>query len=248
LAKSFRAKRNIKINITRFRERESNPSEAIGPVTFKISAILIAMMLPLIVTLFAANVVFRMPDLYSFEFDRSEIAQEVGIDVSAKKMSSTISNFMLHKTDEFSLIAEYKGKDTPILSITDAVRMEKIRGLMDTTFVIWCIITPLSLVLFILTLLFGKKKHLKYACRVSVVIYFVLLLAFAYVAATDGIRHKLTEMFLGADAGAGGLFPQLFTNYFRFEAAAATFVISAIFLGILISICRRFYKETNMFG
>jgi hypothetical protein len=236
------------MNITHFGERDRDPTGAIGAVSYKVSAILIAVLLPVVAMLFSVNVIFRMPDLYSFEFDRSEVTQELGIDVSAQKLSTVISNYMLHKTDEFALVAESNGKDIAVFSITDAAKMDRIRDLMDISFAILCISFPIVVALFVIVRLFSKKRYLKYACRAAWAIFGLFMLIFVVFAAADDLRHSFTNKFLGVIASSEDIFSQLFTNYFRFEATAFVFIVSTILLGILVSVGRRFYRDTKMFA
>jgi hypothetical protein len=248
LAKTWKVRREIKKNIIGLTETRHDVAGMIGRFLIRVAAALIAIMIPLCVVLFAANVVFRVPDLYSFEFDRSEIAKEIQLEADSKQISTVISDYMMHKTDKFSLLAEYKGRDSSVFTIIDASRMHMMRSLLDKTFYLMCFMFVLTLIFFLLILVFGRKRHLRYSFRASIAVYLLSLGGLVYFATADEPRHWVMEDLLQITFTAEDVLPQLFDKFFLTEVSLAIAAISLIIYVILYSIARRFYKENNMFA
>ena len=62
---------------------------------------ILVLCIPIVSILAAANLITRAPDLYSFEFTRSQVLTENKIRIDEKELSEYISDFMLGKEDEF---------------------------------------------------------------------------------------------------------------------------------------------------
>ncbi|MDR3305077.1 MAG: hypothetical protein LBS85_03460 [Clostridiales Family XIII bacterium] len=244
MARSWKAKREIKRNIAGYREtRRGSQSGALTYALMRVCAVLLAVMIPFTAALFAGNIIFRVPDLYSFEIGRSEILKDLELSVSADEIADAISEYMMHKSEELSVTAEVRGKQIPVFGFMEQVRVHALRGVLDKSFVVMCAMAVLSAVFFVLVLFFGRKKYLRHSFLAAIAVYIAIMCGTLYLAAADGALDPLMEKLLGDAPRPGDLLPEMFGQVFRMEAFAAVFVISLFVFVIVYSIAKRLTRE-----
>jgi hypothetical protein len=72
-------------------------------IFYRILFVVIAVCIPAVSILSAFNIVFRMPDLYRYEFNRYEVASQVDLGITDDELGQFFSDFMMEKKDDFDL-------------------------------------------------------------------------------------------------------------------------------------------------
>ena len=93
-------------------------------IFYRILFIIIAVCIPVVCILSAFNTVFRLPDLYVYEFNRNQIASEIDLGITDEELGQFFSDFMKGKEDEFDLFAEYRDREQAVFGTVEQINME----------------------------------------------------------------------------------------------------------------------------
>jgi hypothetical protein len=206
-----------------------------------------------------ANVVFRVPDLYSFDMGRTVVADDIELKVAVVKndietnitntaVGEMISDYMLHKTDYFQLRAEYQGREKPVFSINDGMNMSRYRTLLDRCLAaaVLCLIAVVCIFIFLYRT--GAKRALRNGYRVAVVVYLLMCAGMSeFVRAGGAVRDFVFHVLLNVRPQNGDVLPLLFGQGYRLGAWIAIIVISLVLMIVGNSVVRIFTKEHKMF-
>ena len=83
-------------------------------IGYKIILVILTVCIPFVTLITAFNVVLRMPDLYVYEFNNTEITSEIDLEMTGDELGHFFSDFMFGKQDEFKLYAEYRGREQAV--------------------------------------------------------------------------------------------------------------------------------------
>jgi hypothetical protein len=244
MARSWKAKRQIKRHITGYKDdrRGRDAADVVGGVLIGVCAVLLAVLLPLATVMAGVNIVFRIPDLYAFEVDRGEVLNEVKLEITAEQIGDVISDYFRHKTDDFTLTAELRGRTIQVFTFFEKARMEQFRMILDKCLTVLAGAAGLFVVLFFLLFAFGRKRLLRGAFRGSVAVY-ILMIGFAGAfVGIDTLRTQIMGMLELTFSGDERLL-QFFGPVYRIEAAGAVIGISLILYVAIFSVARRLYWE-----
>ncbi|MDR2156703.1 MAG: hypothetical protein LBO81_02845, partial [Clostridiales Family XIII bacterium] len=133
--KSWRVKRNIRKHIRKYDAADSNAAKTARSVLGVALAAVFALTVPISAIFFAANLVFRLPDLYNFDISRTVVAEDIELKTKTDAIGDLISDYMFHRTDYFQLRAEYQGREKPVFSINDGMNIGRYRTLLDHTII-----------------------------------------------------------------------------------------------------------------
>ena len=178
----------------------------------------------------AANVLFRVPDFYRFEFDRTEVYNKLDMAISGTDLGSFFSDFMLHNKETFALTTEFEGIERELFNQSEAIMMDNIRSFLDIC-LIWAICTLFLVIFLIFVMRFNSMaKELRLSLNIGLIIYIlsvVGLFIFFYIYNGDMI---LKEHMMEGEFGPDDLLQKMFDGQFVFDAAIMIFVISFIIM------------------
>ncbi|MDR3294469.1 MAG: DUF1461 domain-containing protein [Clostridiales Family XIII bacterium] len=244
MARSWKAKRQIKKYITGYKEdrRGRDAADVVGSILVGVCSVLLAISFPLATVTAGVNIVFRIPDLYAFEVDRGEVLNEVKLEITAEQVGDVISDYFRHKTDEFVLTSELRGRTIQVFTFFEKARMEQFRAILDKCLTLSVGSAGLTVVLFLLLFAFGRKRLLRGAFRGSVAVY-VLSAGFVVAfAGVDTLRTRILQVMDLTFSGDERLL-QFFGAVYRFEAAGVVIGISLILYIAVFSVARWLYRE-----
>ena len=241
--RSHRANRQIKRNITGYLGSGKPDSAGAVAALFHILAALIAILLPLSLMTLAAGIVLRVPDLMSFEIDRSGVLQEFGVDATPDEVADEISGYLRHKKDSLELTTQVAHKDVPVFSFMDEVNLDRIRALLDKALYPSIGALALSAALFAIALLAGRRRHLTRAMRASAAIYACAACFTLALALHPPLREAVFSWQPGVDFSGGGLLPRLFGGLYPILSAGMSCLVSFIIYITLYSVARRLAAE-----
>jgi len=216
-------------------------------VFYRIVFIIIAIGIPAVTILSALNIVFRMPDLYAFEFTRIQIADEVDIGIRDDELGRFFADFMQGKEDDFDLFTEYRDREQSVFGAVEQSNMENARKLLNLTLFYLgaaALLTVLGSVIFLVK---KKKRELRTAFKTSIFVQTVVLLASHIMINLDRQRIFFYHQIFPNQFGADDVLPLMLSRQFAQIGLAAVSVISFILLVFLASLVWRLTKPRRMF-
>ena len=245
--RSFRANREIKKHIKGITRTDLDAPVLVTSVLLKVMAVLLAVMIPITTFGIASNIIFRTPDVYSFEFEKSGAVKQLGIDSTARELGVQVSNFMLHKQNDVKYEIEYNNTSASAFSKIEIAQLKEIRISIDRILVMTIITLALSVAFFVFILRYEEYKYLKYAFRGSIVV-FLLIVAFIMIfISSAGVHDKIFEMILDASQNAKSMLPLIFGDSYKLIASLLIGGISLLLYVVIYAIAKRFFRENKMF-
>ncbi|MDR0357076.1 MAG: hypothetical protein LBH63_01700 [Clostridiales Family XIII bacterium] len=247
MRRSRRVQRNLRRYIRKYNATEPKTAGAIRSALAVALAAIFALAVPVFSVVFAANVVFRMPDLYNFDVGRTVVADEIELNIKTDAIGDLISDYMFHKTDYFQVRAEYQGREKPVFSINDGMNMSRYRKLLDRSFIVLCASAVSGVAIFVLLRKTGRKRGLRNGYRAGIALCALAYLGMGEFVRNEGLRSTLLRVLLNVRPQNTDVLPLLFGEGYRLGAFIAIVVISGVIVIVGFSVVRLFTKVNKMF-
>ena len=244
--RSRKTERQIRRNIRGVfaAEKAAGPGADFGAL-FHVFAVLVAVLLPLSLTALGAEIAFRVPDLMAFEIERGGVLKELGLETTGEAVAEEIAGFLNYKSEKLELSTKTGRVDVPVFSVLDETNLGKIRSLLDRALFPSAGAFGLSILLFIVTRLGGRRRYLRYALRASVV-FFVCGSAFSLALALFWpLREAVFSRQPGIEYGGEGVLLRFYGGLYPLFAAVMACLISFLIYIALYGILKRFTKEAD---
>jgi hypothetical protein len=203
--------------------------------------------IPLAAILASANVSFRLPDIYRYEFNRSGVLSEISLEVSSEKLANFFSGYMTGKLDDFQTTEFYMGRLRPIFSIGEATVMDQARTLLNRSLLAFFALLLFILCSCALLLRQDKKEAVRFAYRASFAMYLLLYAVMGAAVLVEDLRHRITASFFLYQFDEPDMLPQLLPHQFLTENLVASAVISIILMTVGYSVVKRLTRPDRMF-
>lgn len=203
--------------------------------------------IPVVSILAAENLICRAPDLYTYEFTRSQILNEINTGISDKEMGEFFSDFMLGKESEFSLIDETADRPGELFNSSEADVMDKVRYIMN--YLTYILVFAFLLLIIALWILMNRrlKQEVRKAFKWCWLNYIVIWLFFASALYFHKIRAMVFSWISIERFGDESLLLQLINAQFIRDWFFTGFGISFIFMAIIGSVIWRITKPRRIF-
>jgi hypothetical protein len=195
----------------------------------------------------AANVVFRIPDLYGFDLGRTQSIEDTGISVSGEKTADAISSFMRHKTDSLQVKGDASGRQVLLFTSNDGAVMGVLRSFLDNILIIGITLLAVFLVLSFMLAKWNRPRELRRAFTGGFVLYGAFVCFTVAVIVFDGPLRKLWTDVIGARFTSADMMPRLFHGGFFLTSWVAVTVITLVIMLVLLSAASRMTKHERMF-
>jgi len=216
-------------------------------IFYRILFIIIAVSIPVVSILSAFNVVFRLPDIYVYEFNRNQIADEIDLGISDEELGQFFSEFMKGKEDDFDLFTEYRDREQAVFGTVEQINMENARGLLNYSLYIIGGAAFLAILSYAIFLVKKKKQELRIAFKGGILAFTVMLVLFYVVFYFDQTRAFLYRLIFINQFGADDALPLMLTEQFARMSLVAVSAVALVILVILTSITWRLTKPRRMF-
>jgi hypothetical protein len=194
--------------------------------------------LPVFSILAAENIICRAPDLYTYEFTKTQIAREARIGVSERDLGEFFSDYFLGKKKEFSYITEYQDKEQDLFNIRENNVMSNIRKLLNQLTLFMLGVVLITIAAYWVLLHYNRKEGIRLAFKWSLVFYGVLWVTFGLILfPRTPFKSLETEDLLFSMITSGFI-----TDWFL-----AGIFISAVIMIIMGSITWKLTKPRRMF-
>ncbi|MDR0570639.1 MAG: hypothetical protein LBG71_05415 [Clostridiales Family XIII bacterium] len=212
-----------------------------------IFAILI-LLIPVVCILAAANVSFRIADVYRFELNRSGVMKEINLDETTDNLARFFSNYMLGKLDNFQYTANYMGRERPVFGVGEGAAMSRFRNLLNMSLAALAASALLAFLAFCVLLWQKKKEAVRVAYNAGTALYALASAALLAAIVLDGPREELFGRLSVYRFEESDLLPQLLpASSFLVENYVVVVVISFILLSLGRSAVKRLTLPDRMF-
>lgn len=216
-------------------------------IFYRILLVIIAVCIPAVSILGALNIVFRMPDLYSFEFNRNQIAGQIDLGITDDELGQFFSDFMMEKKDDFDLFTEYRDREQAVFGTVEQINMEHARKPLNLTVYVLGGVGILSVLSYLILLIKKKKYELRIAFKGGIFVFTITLVLFYILLYIDQTRVFLYRQIFIDPFGADDVLPLMLTKQFAQMSLAAISAVSLVILLILASVTWRLTKPRRMF-
>jgi hypothetical protein len=209
--------------------------------------VIIAVCIPAVCLLGAANIVYRMPDLYVYEFNKNQISDEIGLNMKDDELGQFFSDFMSGKKDDFDLFAEYRDREQSVFSTVEQINMENARNLLNRALYILAGAFALAAAGIAAYLAKKKKYELRIAFKGGIAVYTAVTVLSLITLSFEQVKTLLCRMIFVNAFGADDVLPQMLTREYAQYSVLAILAVSMILLILLASAVWRLTKPRRMF-
>ena len=195
--------------------------------------VLLAITAPFASIFGAMNIIFRVPDFFNYEFDRTEVSRSLDLGIGNSELSNFFSKFMLHSHDKFSLVTEYQGTQRELFTQLEASVAGNLRMILDILMVV-AVISLIVMVFIIFMMQYNiRPKTLRLSLNIGLVFYFAFMGGMVLLFNVSNGDATLVHRLAGKSFGVDDLLYQMFDSKFTLDATVAISVISLIAMLII---------------
>lgn len=247
MRKNRRVQKNIESNIKSYDQKPITTDHVLIKVTLFFVVLILVIAIPLMSIFAGANVAFRVSDVFKFDFNNSQAASALELDMTSEELGSVFADFMMHKTDKFELTASVDGTLTSVYSPEDSELMMHFRGLVDASLVAMGILFLLLTIITIYMIVKKEYKLLRRGYNISAILYFLLIGGVASVAFMPTIRAQVLDALLGQTVSPDSALLKTFSTSYPMETGLVVVAVSLVLMVIIRSIFWRFSIKDRMF-
>lgn len=208
---------------------------------------IIAISIPVVCILSAFNIVFRMPDLYIYEFNKNQIADEIDLGMKDDELGEFFSDFMMGKKDNFDLFTEYRDREQDVFGTVEQINMENARRLLNDSVYILGGAGVLAVFGCFIYLIKKRKQEFRIAYKGGILVYTILMVVLFILFNIDQTKEFLYRLIFINPFGTDDVLPLMLTEQFAQMSLVAITAISLILLVVLASVIWRLTKPRRMF-
>ncbi len=216
-------------------------------VFYRVLFIIIAVCIPVVTIMSAVNIVFRLPDLYVYEFNRNQVAGEIDLGMEDDELGRFFSDFMRGKEEEFDLFTEYRDREQSVFGAAEQINMENARKLLNDTLYILSGAAFLTVLSYCILLAKKKKYELRIAFKTGILVFALSLIVLNAVHYFDRTREVLYRQIFINPFGADDVLPLILTEQFSQLGLIAISAVSLVLLLIIASATWRLTRPRRMF-
>lgn len=247
IRRSRQIQKNINNNM-RFYQTSTIETGDVARNILNVILVLILAVSVAVTSLFSAiNILFRVPDFYRFEFDRTEVYSKLDLGISGTDLGSFFSEFMFHSR-EFSLSTEFEGIERELFNEAEAAMMDNFRSLLDL-FLVIAIVTLLIVLILIVIMQFNRMaKDLRRSLNIGLCIYIISTVgAIVFFNIYNG-HIVLYKKMMEGEFGPDDLLKQMFEGRFVLDSSIAVVLISFIIMMIVRYIVWKITAQKGIFS
>ena len=214
---------------------------------YRMAAGLLIIIIPFVAITVSANILARLPDVYSFQFAKSQITEEIDLAIRPAEIGALFSSYLTGGTDEFQIISEYQGREQQIFTMRDQIGMFEARRHIN-----WMLLFSILAIIIVVLLSFWlirvrEKQMLRTAFKYCVGLFFIFWIMTLLAPTKDSFSALLQKLIFTGGFGEESILGMLLSDAFFDIWLTFTLVGSFILLFIIGNIIWKFSKERRMF-
>ena len=208
---------------------------------------LLIVIIPCIAIGISANILTRLPDVYAFQFTRSQITEEIELTAKPAELAALFSSYLFGKAPAFELVSEYQGREQQIFTMREQIGMEKVKQHLNRLLLLVLLLIPASLILIYWLIKRGEKELIRTAYKYAV-LFFGIFWLWTLLAPINGfLGGSVLKLIFGSGFDGESVLGLLLSRDFLVTWFYFNFIASSIILFILGNIIWRYTKERRMF-
>lgn len=208
--------------------------------------LLIIMMIPVISISAAGNIMTRLPDIYAYEFTKSQVQEAIGLDADVEKLSGLFSGYFTGGTAEFQIVAEYQGREKAVFTTAEQIGMQNVKKILDIALAAGALMAALSAAIIYFFISIRQKERIRSAFKISAVLFVALWVALIAAVMSQAGPDFLQGLFAG-EFDPEGVLGMLLSGGFLKTWLIFNVIGSGILMFIIGMIVFRVTKERRMF-
>jgi small-conductance mechanosensitive channel len=188
-----------------------------------------------------------MPDLYVYEFNKNQIADEIDLGMKDDELGKFFSDFMMGEKASFDLFTEYRDREQDVFGTMEQINMENARRLLNDTIFILGGALALAAAGCSIYLVKKRKYELRSAYKGAILVYTVMMATLFIAFNIDQSKEFMYNRIFINQFGTDDVLPLMLTEQFAQMSLIASAAISLIVLVILASVIWRLTKPRRMF-
>ncbi|MDF3000584.1 MAG: hypothetical protein K0Q48_703 [Bacillota bacterium] len=216
-------------------------------ILYRTLAVFVAVCVAAVTILGACNIVFRMPDIYIYEFNSQEISSQIDLGMGDDELGTFFSDFMKGSVEEFDLFIEYRDRDQNVFGTVEQINMEHARKLLNDS--LYALVGG-AFILIALYCIFLHKKwkyELRGAFKLGIAFFVAAQAALHITFNIASIRLFYYQLIFPIAYGADDVLPLMFTERFARLSVFANSAVAFVLLLILASATWKLTKPRRMF-
>lgn len=216
-------------------------------ILFRGLFVLLIVVLPFIVILGGSNLAMRMPDVYVYQLNDSQITEEIDLDVDNEELAEVFSDFMFGKSDDFKLNANYRGREQEVFSQGENIAMHNYKGFIDRTVIPLIIFTILGIISYTMLFLQEKDIALRVAFKIGASLYafFMVIISILYLIPVT--KSYFFNLIFHYTFGSDDIIPVILTSSFASQMILGITFVSGVALALIGYATWQITKTKRMF-
>ncbi|WP_027399534.1 hypothetical protein [Anaerovorax odorimutans] len=206
------------------------------------------LIIPLISIIGAGNIVLRMPDVYTYQFNSMEFSGEVTIDKTNEELGDFISSFMFGKIENFDLRGYFEDIDKDIFKTEENVIMNNFRSFLNKSMIIFTIITIIAVIMYVILFRADRKLALRISFKITFIFYLMLVIAGVICFILSKTREYIYYIIFKNPLLEDGALASIMTNELAKMCVIGIIIVSAIILAGLASLTWKITRPRRMFS
>jgi hypothetical protein len=199
----------------------------------RILAPILLISIPLFVIIAVDNTLLRLPDLYEYHFLSSETLDERMIAADEDAVSKLMSDYLLHKTDQFQMKEDLEYMPADVFTKADGAMMQMLRTFLDTQAMIGVFMLLITIILIVFLLRRKERDLLLQSFYYSLPVFALMKIIEVVLMVFGSLRYRVCGIPTVEMVDSEDLIPALLNNgYFR-SLAIAEFALSIVLLGVI---------------
>lgn len=216
-------------------------------LVYKIFVSVLVICIPFISVFAACNIVLRMPDLYVYEFNSTEVTNQIELSMKDDELGKFFSDFMIGKTKDFQLVAEFQEREQNVFSKNDQNNMENLRNILNRMLIIMGILLAVTVITYWILIAKKKRTEIRYAFKGSLIIFVILTILIVITFNIQYARDFINQVIFISSMEANEVLPLMLTEQFTRDCIVASIAVASVIIAILASITWRLTKPRRMF-
>lgn len=213
----------------------------------KFLASIIVISLPLMIFCLSANLIMRMDDIYEYNMDASGIMNNTNLSTSKEDVVGSITKFMQHRTDDFSLMENVEYEPQQLYSEKDRGAMLQTRHLLDVMLAIGVLMFVASAIAYFFLIRWRVRDIFMKRFKLTFVIFLIMEAANILIVSIQPLRKFVFGSFIEMDFPDDDNLVYLLSDSFPMQIAVFEAIIGIILMLILTYITWQVAGRRKMF-
>lgn len=213
----------------------------------RIITLIVAICVPVVALLGSSNLIFRLPDLYTFEFKSKQIVREIDLGITDDELGQFFSDYMKGKNEEFDLIAEYKNREQDVFGPAEQLNMDNARNILNYSVLILGISAILLIAGYWILLNKKRKSMLRIAFKGGTALFAALQIMIFVLFFNSNTRSFFHNLIFINPYDVEDALPLILTQDFAKLCVYANLIVSTIIMIIIFSVTWNLSKPRRMF-